>query len=63
MICAWLQGSQFSLRDVEVVCGVVDLDEVVSYRGALASLQEQASQTPAPATVTVLQAGWVCSGA
>ena len=26
------QGSQFSLRDVEVVTARVDLDEVVSYR-------------------------------
>lgn len=29
-----LQGSQFSLREVEVVTATVDLDEVVSYRGA-----------------------------
>lgn len=26
------QGSQFSLRDVEVVTATVDLDEIVSYR-------------------------------
>lgn len=31
---AVLQGSQFSLREVEVVTATVDLDEVVSYRGA-----------------------------
>lgn len=37
------QGSQFSLSEVEVVTAAVDLDEVVSYRGAIASLQEQAS--------------------
>lgn len=37
------QGSQFSLGEVEVVTATVDLDEVVSYRGAVASLQEQAS--------------------
>lgn len=29
-----MQGSQFSLREVEVVTATVDLDEVVSYRGA-----------------------------
>jgi hypothetical protein len=28
------QGSQFSLKEVEVVTATVDLDEVVSYRGA-----------------------------
>lgn len=37
------QGSQFSLRDVEVLVGSVDLDTVVSYRGAVSSLREQAS--------------------
>ncbi|KAL4439201.1 hypothetical protein ABPG77_004103 [Micractinium sp. CCAP 211/92] len=43
------QGSQFSLREVEVVTATVDLDEVVSYRGAVASLQEQASSAdPVP---------------
>ena len=29
-----LQGSQFSLSEVEVVTATVDLDAVVSYRGA-----------------------------
>ncbi|KAL2622646.1 hypothetical protein R1flu_002851 [Riccia fluitans] len=38
------QGSQFSLQDVEVVTAIVDLDTVVSYRGAGSSLREQASQ-------------------
>ncbi len=38
-----LQGSQFGVSDVEVVTATVDLDEVVSYRGAVSSLQEQAS--------------------
>jgi hypothetical protein len=38
-----LQGSQFGVSDVEVVTATVDLDEVVSYRGAISSLQEQAS--------------------
>mmetsp|Transcript_29702 Transcript_29702/g.95488 ORF Transcript_29702/g.95488 Transcript_29702/m.95488 type:complete len:536 (+) Transcript_29702:213-1820(+) len=44
------QGTQFSLRDVEVITTVVDLDKVVSFRGAIASLQQQASeQAPTPA--------------
>ncbi|KAJ7531013.1 hypothetical protein O6H91_14G028700 [Diphasiastrum complanatum] len=38
------QGSQFSLQDVEVITAVVDLDAVSSYRGAISSLREQASQ-------------------
>ena len=38
-----LQGRQFSVREVEVVTATVDIDEVVSYRGAISSLQEQAS--------------------
>ncbi|KAG6554977.1 hypothetical protein Mapa_003562 [Marchantia paleacea] len=37
------QGSQFSLQDVEVLIASVDLDTVVSYRGAGSSLREQAS--------------------
>lgn len=37
------QGEQFSVREVEVVTACVDLDQVVSHRGAVASLQEQAS--------------------
>ena len=28
-----MQGSQFSVREVEVVTATVDLDEVVRYRG------------------------------
>mmetsp|Transcript_23328 Transcript_23328/g.59695 ORF Transcript_23328/g.59695 Transcript_23328/m.59695 type:complete len:726 (-) Transcript_23328:433-2610(-) len=47
------QGSQFSLHDVEVVTATVDLDEVVSYRGAVASLREQASTSLQPAFVEV----------
>ena len=31
------------MREVEVVTATVDIDEVVSYRGAISSLQEQAS--------------------
>ena len=44
-----VQGSQFAIGDVEVVTATVDLDEVVSYRGAVSSLQEQASSaSPVP---------------
>lgn len=43
------QGSQFSVREVEVVTVDVDLEEVRSYRGSLSSLQDQASMaTPFP---------------
>ena len=34
-----MQGRQFSVGDVEVVSATVDLDEVESYRGGIASLQ------------------------
>ncbi|CAN1254596.1 Glutamine-dependent NAD(+) synthetase [Linum perenne] len=37
------QGSQFSLKDVEVVVAQVDLDAVASLRGSISSFQEQAS--------------------
>ncbi|KAL0542350.1 hypothetical protein IC582_022455 [Cucumis melo] len=37
------QGSQFSLKDVEVVVAHVDLDAVASLRGSISSFQEQAS--------------------
>ncbi|GKV39974.1 hypothetical protein SLEP1_g47660 [Rubroshorea leprosula] len=37
------QGSQFSLKDVEVVVAQVDLDAVSSLRGSISSFQEQAS--------------------
>ncbi|KAL9236720.1 hypothetical protein vseg_011356 [Gypsophila vaccaria] len=37
------QGSQFSLKDVEVVVAQVDLDIVASLRGSISSFQEQAS--------------------
>ena len=39
-----MQGRQFSVQEVEVVAATVDIDEVVSYRGAVSSLQEQASR-------------------
>lgn len=41
------QGSQFSMRDVEVITATVDLEDVRSYRGAIGSRQVQASQSPA----------------
>ncbi|OIW09899.1 hypothetical protein TanjilG_32048 [Lupinus angustifolius] len=37
------QGSQFSLKDVEVVVAQIDLDVVSSLRGSVSSFQEQAS--------------------
>lgn len=37
------QGSQFSVRDIEVITATVDLDDVRSYRGAVSSRSEQAS--------------------
>jgi hypothetical protein len=43
------QGSQFSLKDCEVVLATVDLDDVRSYRGAIASRGRQAAAVkPAP---------------
>ncbi|KAK3030637.1 hypothetical protein RJ639_035841 [Escallonia herrerae] len=40
------QGSQFSLKDVEVVVAQIDLDAVASLRGSISSFQEQASSKP-----------------
>ncbi|KAH9719052.1 glutamine-dependent NAD(+) synthetase [Citrus sinensis] len=37
------QGSQFSLKDVEIVVAQVDLDAVAGFRGSISSFQEQAS--------------------
>lgn len=37
------QGSQFSLKDVELVVAQIDLDAVASLRGSVSSFQEQAS--------------------
>ncbi|KAJ7952179.1 Glutamine-dependent NAD(+) synthetase [Quillaja saponaria] len=37
------QGSQFSLKDVEIVVAQIDLDAVSSLRGSISSFQEQAS--------------------
>ncbi|XP_031500361.1 glutamine-dependent NAD(+) synthetase isoform X2 [Nymphaea colorata] len=47
------QGSQFSLKDVEVLVAQVDLDAVVSYRGAISSLRDQASYKPKVPSVAV----------
>ena len=41
------QGSQFSLKDVEVITATVNLDDVRAYRGAKASRAVQASKTEA----------------
>lgn len=37
------QGTQFSLKDVEVITAVVDLNDVRSHRNSSASIQEQSS--------------------
>ncbi|XP_028774677.1 glutamine-dependent NAD(+) synthetase [Neltuma alba] len=37
------QGSQFSLKDVEIVAAQIDLDAVASLRGSISTFQEQAS--------------------
>ncbi|CAM8939462.1 unnamed protein product [Rhodiola kirilowii] len=47
------QGSQFSLKDVEVVVAQVDLDAVASLRGSISSFQEQASCKARAPSVTV----------
>ncbi|KAL9263926.1 Glutamine-dependent NAD(+) synthetase-like protein [Drosera capensis] len=47
------QGSQFSLKDVEVAVAVVDLDAVSSLRGSISSFQEQASCKTKVASVKV----------
>jgi hypothetical protein len=36
-----VQGSQFSLKDVEVITATVDLDDVVSFRAATVSRSQQ----------------------
>ncbi|CAO0790766.1 unnamed protein product [Mucor circinelloides] len=41
------QGSQFSLKDVEVITATVDLEDVRSYRARMASRGIQAVNTPA----------------
>ncbi|KAL3645527.1 hypothetical protein CASFOL_010707 [Castilleja foliolosa] len=47
------QGSQFSLKDVELVVAQVDLDAVASFRGSISSFQEQASCKPKVPSVSV----------
>ncbi|KAL0372927.1 UNVERIFIED_CONTAM: Glutamine-dependent NAD(+) synthetase [Sesamum calycinum] len=47
------QGSQFSLKDVEMVVAQVDLDAVASLRGSISSFQEQASCKPKVSSVAV----------
>ncbi|KAK4802880.1 hypothetical protein SAY86_001083 [Trapa natans] len=46
------QGSQFSLKDVEVVVAQIDLDAVASFRGSVSSFQEQASGKPKVPSIT-----------
>lgn len=47
------QGSQFSLKDVELVVAQIDLDAVASLRGSISSFQEQASCKPEVSSVAV----------
>ncbi|KAF5815929.1 putative NAD(+) synthase (glutamine-hydrolyzing) [Helianthus annuus] len=47
------QGSQFSLKDVEVVVAQIDLDAVASLRGSISSFQEQASCKKSVSSVDV----------
>lgn len=47
------QGSQFSLKDVEVEVAQIDLDAVASLRGSISSFQEQASSKPEVSSVPV----------
>ncbi|GAB2300250.1 hypothetical protein Dimus_034286 [Dionaea muscipula] len=47
------QGSQFSLKDVEVAVAQVDLDAISSLRGSISSFQEQASSKPEVSSVKV----------
>eukprot|EP00268_Persea_americana_P054762 TRINITY_DN6309_c0_g1_i1.p1 TRINITY_DN6309_c0_g1~~TRINITY_DN6309_c0_g1_i1.p1 ORF type:complete len:734 (+),score=147.33 TRINITY_DN6309_c0_g1_i1:183-2384(+) len=47
------QGSQFSLKDVEVLAAQIDLDAVASYRGSVSSFGEQASYKSSVSSVTV----------
>ncbi|KAL8141554.1 hypothetical protein V2J09_014586 [Rumex salicifolius] len=48
-----VQGSQFSLKDVEVMVALIDLDAVASLRGSISSFQEQASNKTRVASVSV----------
>jgi len=54
------QGSQFSVKDVEVVTAVMDLDEIRSYRGAISSRSVQAAAArPLPRVVVPFK---ICAG-
>lgn len=41
--CVVAQGTQFSVKEVEVITATVDLDDVRSYRGSISSRSDQAS--------------------
>ena len=45
------QGSQFSLKDVEVVTATVNLDDIRSYRGGITSRGIQAAESQVSCTV------------
>ncbi|PWA88808.1 glutamine-dependent NAD(+) synthetase [Artemisia annua] len=47
------QGSQFSIKDVEVVVAQIDLDAVASLRGSISSFQEQAGSKQHVSSVNV----------
>jgi NAD+ synthase (glutamine-hydrolysing) len=47
------QGSQFSVYDVEVITAVVDLEDIRSYRSAIASRSTQAASAPVLPTVRI----------
>jgi NAD+ synthase (glutamine-hydrolysing) len=47
------QAAQFSLSDVEVIVASLDLDDVTSFRGAIASMQEQMSAAQRKDTVHI----------
>lgn len=46
------EGSQFSLKDVEVLTAQIDLDAISSHRGSVSSFGEQASGKSSVASVT-----------
>lgn len=49
------QGSQFSLKDVEVVTACVDLEEVRSYRASFMSLNHQAANLTNPLSTPIIE--------
>lgn len=56
------QGSQFSVKDVEVVTAVVDLEDVRSYRATVPSRSRQAMKMPALPRVRIKFALANCAG-